>query len=144
MTNKLDKFFSLLEVLLGIQWIYGGINTFFANPISTPSPLYSFLVGEGAIVFYAIFFLATGLALLAAKFFKKKRLKSVSLVTMYLTCLYVFLLSILVLGPSWSLVQTVVVGVIAAACWLRWKFKTQYLNPKDFHKSTAELRETHP
>lgn len=137
-----DRIFSIVEYLLSALWIYGGFNTLFADPLNTPSPIYDLLAGQEAIYFYGAFFLLNGLALLFAKVFKRKKIHLIALAGMYLTCIYVLILAYLIGVLSTGSLLTVVSGVAAAVCWMRWKFKTEYLNPEDFRD--VDLRDDTP
>jgi len=139
-----EKLFSALEYALAALWIYGGINSFFANPLSGPSPIYELLAGQEAIYFYALLFFVNGALLVYAKVFKKKKLHLVSLAGMYLTCIYVLILSYLLGVLSLGSLLTVAAGVAAAVCWMRWKFRTEYLNPEQFRESLNDLRDDTP
>lgn len=137
--------YSVLEYVLAAMFIRGGVRILFfgTEPVALPGIL-SYLVGEAAIFVYGAMFLTTGVALLYAKWFKKKRLHKFILMFMYLTCIYVLVLAILINGLGWNLLLTVGVGVTAAALWIRWKFKTEYISPDEFDKTLEELRDDLP
>ena len=143
--ERFDKVFSTIEVLLALQWIYGGFKVFFGSTvIVATNPFVGMLVGQWAIYFYGIFFFATGLTLLLAKFYKKKRVHKFTLAVMYLTCVYVLILAVVVLGLYWGLLTTVIAGILSALCWLHWKFKTEYINPHAIYEQTLEFRDDLP
>lgn len=139
-----DKLFSAAEYALALLWLYGGFNSFFADPLDTFSPIYDLLAGQAAIYVYAFLFLINGLLLIYAKVFKKKRTHLVALAGMYLTCLYVLILSYLIGVLSIGSLLTVFAGVLAAVCWMRWKLKTAYLSPDEFHEQITDLRDDLP
>lgn len=139
-----DKLYSAIEYALAALWIYGGINSFFANPLTGPSAIFKLLAGQEAIYAYAILFFLTGAALLAAKLLGLKKWHRISLATMYLTCLYVLILSYLLGVLSAGSLITVLAGVAAAVCWVRWKLKTEYVDPDYFSAELEELRDDLP
>lgn len=140
MKKTLEIFYSLVEYVLAAMFIRGGIRILFlgVEPIQLPG-LLTYLVGEFAIFAYGCMFLFTGLLLLYGKWFKKKRCHKTALLTMYLTCIYVLVLAILINGLSSGLLVTVAVGVASAALWMRWKFKTEYIDGKEFKKEIEQL-----
>lgn len=140
MRKAREIFYNVLEYVLAFMFIRGGANILFfgVEPIVLPGIL-AYLVGEFAILGYGIMFLLTGLALLYAKWFKKKGLHKFVLLFMYLTCIYVLVLAIMINGLGWNLLITVAVGVTAAALWIRWKFKTEYISSAQFEKEIEEL-----
>lgn len=139
-----DKLYSAVEYVLAALFIYGGFNSLFSDPLETFSPVYDLLAGQEAIYVYAIIFLATGFSLLIAKLFKYKKVHRVSLAVMYLTCLYVLILSYLIGVLSAGSLLTVFAGVAAAACWVRWKLKTEYIDPDHFSAELEDLRDDLP
>lgn len=139
-----DKIYSIVEYLLAGLWLYGGINSFFANPLDGPAPIYDLLASQEAIYVYAVLFFLNGLLLLYAKIFKRKKTHLVALTGMYLTCIYVLILSYLLGVLSGGSLLTVTAGVAAAVCWMRWKFKTEYLSPEQFRDDAVDLRDDTP
>lgn len=143
--KKREIFYSIVEYVLAALWIRGGINILFfdVEPVALPG-VFTYLVGDVAIYVYGCMFLLTGLSLLYAKWWKKKTLHKFTLMFMYLTCLYVFALSVAIFGIATSQILTVVAGISSAALWVRWKFKTEYINPDEFDKTLEELRNDLP
>lgn len=90
---------------------------------------------------YAVWFIVMALALLASKIFKKRKLHKYALAAMYLTTVYTISLSLALFGlEGAAIIDDGIIGAVAAACWLRWKFKTEYINPKQFSKDLHDLR----
>lgn len=143
--KKREIFYSVLEYILAALWIRGGVNILFfgVEPVTLPGFL-TYLVGAEAIVVYGCLFLLTGLSLLYAKWWKKKTLHKYVLMVMYLTCIYVLVLAVLINGLSSGLLLTIFAGVTSAALWIRWKFKTEYIDPGEFDKELEELRSDLP
>lgn len=143
--KKREIFYSIVEYLLAALWIRGGINILFfdVEPVALPG-IFTYLVGAEAIIVYGALFVLTGLAMVYAKLAKKKTLHKYVLMTMYLTCLYVLIIAIAVNGLHWGLWLTILAGIVSAALWVRWKFKTEYINPDEFDKTLEELRDDLP
>jgi hypothetical protein len=145
MKRAREILYSVLEYALAAMFIRGGIRILFfdVEPVALPGIL-AYLVGEAAIFVYGAMFLLTGLLLIFAKLAKKKTLHKTILMVMYLTCIYVFALSVAINGIVIGQLLTVVIGVVAAALWIRWKFKTEYISPTEFDKTLEELRDDLP
>lgn len=141
MRKYVDILCSVLEYVLAFMFIRGGLNILFGEvePITLPGIL-TYLVGDAAIFVYGALFLTTGLLLLYGKWLKRRRVHRASLMIMYLTCIYVLVLAIMINGLAPGLLVTVAVGVVAAALWMRWKFKTEYLDHEQFQASVSEMR----
>lgn len=131
MSKTTDKALAWIEYALSAMFLYAGVNTAFVHAVST-SVFYAILVGQAAIYVYAFIFFALGVTLIYSKIKKNKKLHGLSLLIMYLTCLYVALLSFGISGVSASVIPSIVTGLVSAALWLRWKSRTEYINPKEF------------
>lgn len=82
---------------------------------------------------YASWFVIMSLTLLASKIFKWTKVHKFTLAAMYLTTVYTISLSVALFGlEGAAIVDDGIIGATAAACWLRWKFKTEYVHPEDF------------
>lgn len=138
--TKTDIGFHVVEYILAALFIRGGALIFFlaVAPLEVPAIL-TYLVGEVAIKVYGLAFFATGVLLLIAKWFKQKALHKWILFTMWLTCVYVFALSSALTGFNWDQWLTVVCALASSAAWLRWKLKTEYIDPKEFNEELATL-----
>lgn len=132
---------SALEYLLAFMFIQGGIKVFlFSEPLVLPG-IFMYLVGQYAIYLYGLIFFLSGAALAFAKFKNRKKWHKYSLMAMYLECIYVIILSTALNGLTLGLSSTFVVAIASGYLWLQWKFKTEYIDPKDFFDDRAELRE---
>ena len=122
-----------VEYFLAFLFMWGGFNALGAEVPSLTGPL-ALLVGQYVIYFYAAFFFFTGALLLYAKLRKKKYAHKSALVLMYLTCVYVTILSIAIDGITFGLLPNILVGVAAAYLWIRWKFRTEYFDPNEIRR----------
>jgi hypothetical protein len=66
------------------------------------------------------------------------------LLTVYLTTIYTTILSFTIDGNYVNIIDDIVVGVLAAWFWLRWKIKTEYISPAEFQKTTEKYRNDFP
>lgn len=137
-TGMKNIIFHVIEYALAFLFIRGGISVFFlaTPPLDVPSAL-TLLVGALAIDIYGVLFFLTGVALVISKWLKRRKVHKASLFIMWLTCVYVLVLSIALSGLSWDLWLTVVCALASAVAWLRWKINTDYLDPEELIKMTA-------
>lgn len=113
--------------------------------VTTPNPVTSgvlgFLLSEPIIlVIYATWFALMAFGLAYSKIRKKKKLHKHSLMAMYLTTIYTAVLSVAAGVGLVAIIDDIIIGLIAAACWMRWKFRTEYIGPKQFEDDVRELR----
>lgn len=142
MNKFLNRGQELVEWLLGTIFLLGGISTATAPPLTATGALTAIFGGPVALAIYAVWFGLLGIGLLYCKIYrKKKRLHKNILMAMYLTTIYTFTLSLAIYGLEWSLIDDVVVGVLAAICWMRWTIRTEYLTADAFHKSILKFRD---
>lgn len=134
----IERIISGVEYLISLVFINSGIQLFFLPDIVGNGPL--FILGHHiALIIYALWFIFWALVLVYTKIFKKRKWHSRTLLILYLTALYTAMLTIAIVG--WvDAIDDIFVALILAACWLRWKFKTEYLSPNYFRKSTEVLR----
>lgn len=103
------------------MFIRGGFNALTPDDLPTPTGVVARLVEPWIVVAYGIFWLVLGLGLLVGKWFKRRRLHGYSLMGMYLTCIYVLVLSWTINGLEWGQLVAATVGVVSALLYLRWK-----------------------
>lgn len=112
-----------LELALSALFMWGGINVLSsAEEVVTTNVILHFLTNHTMIVFYGAWFFSQGLALLLSKVYDVRRLEATALMTMYLTCLYVLILSMILEGFDTGLITTVLTGVVSAAIYLKIKY----------------------
>lgn len=85
-------------------------------------------------IFYSVLYFGEAGLLAYAKLAKKKRLRKFVLLLIYLTGVFTFLLALSVVGFHWRIVDNFAFSLLAGACWLHWKSKTEYINQNQFKK----------
>lgn len=96
-----------------------------------------FVVTYGAWTFLA------GAALLYGKWQKSKKWTGVGLFNIYLNALFACIIN--GFAHSWSLDSwpiAAVFALITGLLWLRWKFKTEYINPNHFRREVRGIKES--
>lgn len=139
-----DYLAHFLEWALVALFALGSIQTIGAPPLTGEGFLVVWLGGEAALIVYGVWFGAIAVWLALSKIFRWKQAHKNALAAIYLTTIYTFSLAWAIFGLDWSLIDDVVVGVVAAALWLRWKLKTEYIDPNQFEDELAELRDDLP
>lgn len=125
--NKLtNRLANIAEFILAIMFIQGGVRVMFAQPLLLDGPL-SYLTGGFALITYALMWIGIGVVLLFAKWKRHNKIHKHALFAMFATCTYVLVLSVAITGIQTGQILTVVVGLVAGACWLNWKIKTEYV-----------------
>lgn len=142
-TNRiLDRIQAVVEYLVCLVFLNSAAQLFYTPSIAGKGIL--FMLGtHTALVVYAVWFIFWALALVYAKVKKKKKLHRNALMVLYLTTVYTAILTAAIIGVP-DAIDDMVLGVIIAACWLRWKFKTEYLSPDFFRASTEHMRDDLP
>jgi len=137
-----ERFLSAIKYLLAIFMMVAGVMTAFA-PIDPSSAealgwLYN---SRHALVFYGASFFASGFALLWGKIRKSRKWTGRGLLLIYLSFLYAAMLN----GVAWGFMNleawlpNVIMACLVGALYLRWRFQTEYINPKHFTRD-LELR----
>lgn len=98
----------------------------------------------GAQIVWSSLFFGEAVVLAYAKWKKKKRLRKQSLMVIYLTGFFTSILSFMLGGLTIRLGIFLVFCFMAAACWLYWTFKTEYISPKYFYDQSVPLRDDLP
>jgi hypothetical protein len=137
----LDGFQAVVEYLLSFAFIISAIGLIGAPPLANHGVLSLIFGGHVALYVYMVWFFFIGFGLIYAKLARKKKLHKYMLMVIYLTTIYTSILSLTVLGFAWTeIIDDVIIGVLAAWFWLRWKFKTEYIDPKDFSSAKRHLQ----
>lgn len=140
---KWDKVFSFTSWLIVAALVYSALSLI-AIPPGPTGPVAQLLGVKGAQIFYVILYSSQAGLLAYSKLFKKKRLRKIALMVVYLTAIFTFFLSWSAAGITWKIIDNVVIGITSFGCFLYWKFKTEYLTPQQFQDITDNLRDDLP
>jgi hypothetical protein len=114
---------SISEYLIAALFVWGGVTVYDEAAVNSEYNVLDPLLGRTAIVLYATIFLTLGLTLAAGKLFKLRRTHGHSLFVITLVIIYVVILNLL-LGETWvDQLANMVLGLVTAALWLRWRYK---------------------
>lgn len=123
----MDRLVSLLEFLIALVLIYAGVvvglteETFRSN-----NALASLLVGENALFFWGVLFICAGVSLIYSKVTKQVKLQLHTLMLIYLMGFAILLADFLYLGISWSLLDDIILVLLAGWLWYRLKARVFY------------------
>lgn len=138
-----DRFFSTLSWLVVLGLFVAATGIWFAPP-SGMGPVAGLLGIKGTQFFYMFLYGAEAAVLMIAKLFKYRRMRKHILMVIYLTGFFTTFMSILLTGFSPKIIDNFLIATGAAACWLYWKFKTEYIDPHLIQDDTFELRSDLP
>lgn len=142
-TKLWDNFFATASWLIVIALLVAVVTLFFVDP-SGSGPVAQLIGITAAKWFYITVYGTEALVLGYSKVKKKKRLRKQALLAIYLTAIFTSILTLLLSGLGLGLIDNMVLVVLAAGCWLYWKFKTEYITPENFHRAAHALRENRP
>lgn len=109
-------------------------------PITGKGPVTQLVGPVAAKVFWTLVYSGEAIALMVAKFYRRKTLRKNVLLVIYLTGIFVSVLSLSINGLGVKTIANIVFTASAAICWLYWKFKTEYVNPKQFRDEIDSMR----
>lgn len=114
-----------LLVLVFLTAAYGEVTT--AEPV-VQGILGMLFSGPVITVIYATLFVVMALTLAAGKVLKNTKLRKHALLAMYLTTVYTISLSLALFGlGDANIIDDGLIGLFAAACWLRLKQMTDWV-----------------
>jgi len=117
-----------LKYLIAVLMILSGINTmFFDEPVDV-SRLGFIYENRWTLFAFGVFFFISGMTLLVAKIKKMRRIVGYSLMTIYLTFLFVSILNWYAFGVGQA-VGNIIGAVVVGGLYLRWKYHIYYYEP---------------
>lgn len=136
-------------VVSGFSWLivvalFYAVGSLIAVPPSGAGPV-SQLVGiKVAQMFWIFVYSSEAVGLLIAKLNQRKVARKRMLLVIYLTGIFVSVLSFSISGLSARFFANLVFTVSSAICWLYWKFKTEYVSHGQFKDDIEALRSDRP
>lgn len=138
-----DKVFAFISWVLVVALLFAGVQQALAVS-SGLGPVASLLGVVGSKVFYCVLYFGEALALAYSKFFKKKKMRKIVLMVIYLTGFFTTALYALNIGVTIKLLDNLLISVVAAVCWLYWTFRTEYIDRASFIEDVNQLRDDCP
>jgi hypothetical protein len=133
-----ERGLSVFKYIIGGYMMLAGIVTPFGTDENTSlgwiySSHYSLTI-LGIIVF------ASGAMLVYGKIRKSKKWTGRGLLWIYMCFLFAAILNFVAYSGDWTYwVGNLIAGLITGALWLRWKNKTEYINPRHFTRDIEKL-----
>lgn len=118
-----DKITEKASWLIVAILIYG-IVFILIHDLNPASDIVQLLGETGTRVFFVAMYSIQASLLTYAKVFKHDRLRRHVLLSIYLAGFFLSVLGFVLNGVNFRLMSNVLVSVLAAACWMHWKFKT--------------------
>jgi hypothetical protein len=136
-----EHIISVVKYLLAALVIFAGVSTAWMplTPVSGPLGfIYSTRVG--LLLFGAVVF-ASGALLMVSKIKHSRRGVGRGLMACYCCFLFATIIQIAAFGLSpanWA--GNAIFALLTGALWLRWKFKTEYIDPGHFRHDVIEMK----
>ena len=140
---QLDRVFSFVSWIIAIALIYSAVNVWMVEP-SGAGPIANAAGVLGAQIFYSLLYLGEAGFLAVSKWLKRKKMRKNTLLVIYLTGFFTSILTLFIAGWTPKLIDNVLISESAAFCWLYWKFKTEYIDVKEFDEDVWHLRKDTP
>lgn len=133
-----DRFFSVLSWSIVIFLLWAALGLWLYPPTGA-GPVAGAVGILASQIFYSFLYAGEAATLAYAKFKHKKKLRKNTLLVIYLTGMFTFLLSFLIIGFHIKILDNFAFSMFAGVCWLYWKAKTEYINPEQFKKIVAPM-----
>ncbi len=139
-SDRNDRIFSTASWIIVFALLFG-VGYLWVFPPTGAGPVAQLIGIQGSQIFYTVLYSAEALLLGFAKVFKKKKLRKAALLTIYLTAMFTTILTFILAGVGFSIIDNVLLAVLSFACFLYWKFKTEYLDPDVFYEDIKDLKD---
>jgi hypothetical protein len=124
-------------VIGGYMMLAGALTPFQTDPSTKLGWIYS---SHYSLTVLGIIVFVSGAALIYGKVRKSKKWTGKGLLWIYLCFLFATIMNFVAYaGDPTYWVGNLVAGLITAALWLRWKNKTEYINPNHFTRDIAKI-----
>lgn len=144
-----ERAIGAFKYILAIFMMYAGVTTALSPTQSVPGSFGFVYSSRISLVIFGIIFFISGSILLYGKIRRSRRWTGKGLLLIYLCFLFATLVNGISLGGNPSVwVYNFFGTIITASLWLRWKFKTEYVDRKHFVDDLIETeqlrRQTRP
>lgn len=136
-----ERLIGAFKYLMGVSMMVSGVQTaFFLEPVQA-SALGWLYESRLAMVCFGVLFFVCGATLFLGKILRKRKWVGRGLMSIF--CCYTFatvLQFIVYAGDPSQWVINAVLAVVMGLLYLRWRFKTAYINPDHFIDDAQGLR----
>lgn len=135
-----ERAISVFKYLIAGYMMLAGAVTTVAEQLPTTGPLGFLYSSRVSLVIIGLLIFTAGAVLLYGKIRKSKRWTGRGLFYVYMCFLFASILNYIAYsGDPTTWVSNLVVAGITGTLYLRWKFKTEYINPNHFKKDINDL-----
>lgn len=134
-----EKALGAFKYLLSGYMMLAGIVTSLGPPVDVSGPLTFLYTSRISLLLFGLIFFLSGLALLYGKIRKSRRWTGHGLFAIYMCFTFFAALNYVAIGELTSWIGNLIAAVVVGSLWLRWRFKTQYINPNHFIRDIEEL-----
>ena len=133
---------SVFQYLLALFMMFAGIATAIGPITPLDGELGWLYSSRYHLVFYGTTFFVAGFTLFWGKIRKPRKWTGRGLLWIYLSFVFATLMNLLAwgFGMPGAWVGNLLASIIVGALYLRWRFKTEYIDPKHFTRDIEELR----
>lgn len=141
MGEIIEKGLGAFKYALAVFMMYAGVATCIA-PLTPASGSLGFLYSTRiSLVIFGIIFFISGFMLFYGKVTKSRYWTGKGLLAIYLCFVFATVLNfIATTGTAGFWMPNAIAAIITGALWLRWKFKTEYINPHHFREDIRKLK----
>lgn len=140
-SEYVENALSGVKYAIALLVMLAGASAMFAPLTPISGPLGLLYATRWGLVLFGVVTVASGLALFIGKVIRSKKLTGRGLMACYMCLLFATIIQGLAFmwdPGTWLL--NAIFTIITGALWLRWKFKTEYVNPKHFREEVARMR----
>lgn len=94
---------------------------------------------RASLVAFGVFFAFAGATLLYGKFRRRRKAHGYGLMLIYLSFLFAGIITLVTFNIVEAL-PNLIFAALTGALWLRWKFKTEYIQSGQFTDDIVEIR----
>jgi hypothetical protein len=119
-------------VLAGYMMLAGALTTVAPGDPRVQGAMQAIYTSRISLVIIGLVIFLAGLILLIGKIKRSRKLVGRGLWAVYCCFVFATILNFLAYHDPSYWVGNLVMAIVVGALWLRWKFKTEYVNPKHF------------
>ena len=136
-----ERIIGAFKYLLAGVMMLSGVQTMFVPTIQVDGLLGIIYGSRISLVIFGLIVFASGAILLYGKITKSKRWTGVGLMSVYCCLLFATIIQLVAFSTPDSWVANGIMALITGALWLRWRFKTAYINPNHFRPEIRRIKE---
>lgn len=137
-----SRLISGFKWILSIFMMYAGISTAISPIVPIEGTLDFLYNSRTMLVLIGIAFFVSGAILFYGKWRKKRKATGIGLMAIYLCFVFATILQAIVYaGDPAAWISNFIVSMITGALWLRWKFQTEYVDPKIFDDLRRQIEQ---